>query len=122
MDRSFESVLSSFAPPVVGILAQHVYGYKPLPKGHVMGIERDRENAESLGKALYTAIGIPMAICTLVYSFLYCTYPRDRDRARMDALVVSENHDFGHKSVIDGREESVDFVDNDKQRLLKLQI
>ncbi|KAG4959015.1 hypothetical protein JHK87_035648 [Glycine soja] len=33
MDRSFESIPSSFSPPVVGILAHHVYGYKPIPEG-----------------------------------------------------------------------------------------
>ncbi|KAK4264902.1 hypothetical protein QN277_026021 [Acacia crassicarpa] len=92
LDRSFESVLASFAPFIVGILAQHVYGFKPIPKGtsDSFQIETDRENATSLAKALYTAIGIPMAICCFIYSFLYCTYPRDRERARMVALVESE--------------------------------
>ncbi|KAL5053467.1 hypothetical protein RYX36_034149 [Vicia faba] len=94
LDRSFESILASFAPPVVGILAQHVYGYKPIPKGssNSVEIETDRENAASLAKALYTAIGIPIAICCVIYSFLYCTYPRDRERARMVALEESEMH------------------------------
>lgn len=94
LDRSFESILASFAPPIVGILAQHVYGYKPIPKGSSdsVEIETDRENAASLAKALYTAIGIPIAICCVIYSFLYCTYPRDRDRARMVALEESEMH------------------------------
>nr|XP_023875647.1 uncharacterized protein LOC111988115 [Quercus suber] len=92
LDRSFESILASFAPPVVGILAQHVYGYKPVPKGSsdAVEIETDRENAASLAKALYTAIGLPMAICCSIYSFLYCTYPRDRERARMQELIESE--------------------------------
>ncbi|KAK9990224.1 hypothetical protein SO802_025209 [Lithocarpus litseifolius] len=92
LDRSFESILSSFAPPVVGILAQHVYGFKPVPKGSsdAVEIETDRENAASLAKALYTAIGLPMAICCSIYSFLYCTYPRDRERARMQELIESE--------------------------------
>ena len=47
LDRSFESILGSFAPPIVGILAQHVYGYKPFPKGSTNSeeIETDRENA-----------------------------------------------------------------------------
>lgn len=147
MDRSFESILASFAPPVVGILAQHVYGYQPVAKGSTNSkvIETDRENAASLGKALYTAIGIPMAICCTIYSFLYCTYPRDRDRARMDALVESEMQQIEeenstafeeysplHISVhadenekertvigIDyGADGSVDFDENDEQRLL----
>ncbi|KAK3019878.1 hypothetical protein RJ639_004186 [Escallonia herrerae] len=89
LDRSFESVLSSFAPPVVGILAQHVYGYQPVGEGSE-DIATDRGNAASLAKALYTAIGIPMALCCFIYSFLYCTYPRDRERAKMEALIESE--------------------------------
>ncbi|XP_019462832.1 PREDICTED: uncharacterized protein LOC109361746 [Lupinus angustifolius] len=92
LDQSFESILASFAPPIVGVLAQRVYGYKPVPEGSSdsVEIETDRENAASLAKALYTAIGVPMAICVLIYSFLYCTYSRDRERARMVALVESE--------------------------------
>ncbi|GAB2283405.1 hypothetical protein Dimus_017920 [Dionaea muscipula] len=92
LDRSFESILSSFAPPVVGILTQRVYGYKPSPKAssHSAVIEIDRGNAASLAKALYTAIGVPMAVCCSIYSFLYCTYPRDRERAQMQALIESE--------------------------------
>ncbi|KAK7247430.1 hypothetical protein RIF29_42313 [Crotalaria pallida] len=92
LDQSFESILASFAPPVVGVLAQRVYGYKAIPKGssESVEIETDRENAASLAKAIYTAIGVPMAIVCLIYSFLYCTYPRDRERAKMVALVDSE--------------------------------
>lgn len=92
LDRSFESILSSFAPPAVGILAQHVYGYKPIPKGSSESQEilTDRENAASLAKSLYTAIGIPMALCCIIYTLLYRTYPRDRERAQMDALIESE--------------------------------
>ncbi|RVW57554.1 hypothetical protein CK203_093089 [Vitis vinifera] len=80
LDRSFESILASFAPPVVGILSQRVYGYKPIPEGSTDSaqIETDRENAASLAKALYTAISIPFVVCCLIYSFLYRTYPRDR--------------------------------------------
>ncbi|XP_043721414.1 uncharacterized protein LOC122668911 isoform X2 [Telopea speciosissima] len=92
LDRSFESILASFAPPVVGFLAQRFYGYKPAPKGasKSVEVERDRENAASLAKALYMAIGIPMSLCCLIYSFLYCTYPKDRERASMHALIESE--------------------------------
>ncbi|XP_039171542.1 uncharacterized protein LOC104451433 isoform X1 [Eucalyptus grandis] len=92
LDRSFEAILSSFAPPLVGILAQNVYGYKELPRGSTESqeIETDRENAASLARALYAAVGIPMSLCCVIYSFLYCTYPRDRERARMEALIESE--------------------------------
>ncbi|TYH99384.1 hypothetical protein ES332_A11G062600v1 [Gossypium tomentosum] len=81
LDNSFESILASFAPPIVGILAQLVFGYKPIPEGSSdsIEIETDRENAASLAKALYTAIGIPMAIY--------------RETARMQALIDSELQD-----------------------------
>ncbi|EHA8586849.1 hypothetical protein COCNU_scaffold001054G000120 [Cocos nucifera] len=92
LDRSFESILASFAPPVVGMLAEHVYGYRPVSDGSGEGatVEIDRENAASLAKALYTAIAIPMSLCCSIYSFLYHTYPRDRERARMESLIASE--------------------------------
>ncbi|XP_039007976.1 uncharacterized protein LOC120135871 [Hibiscus syriacus] len=94
LDNSFESILASFAPPIVGILAQCLYGYKPIPEGSSdsIEIETDRENAASLAKALYSAFAIPLAVCCFIYSFLYCTYPRDRERARMEALIESEMH------------------------------
>ncbi|KAL4382196.1 hypothetical protein AHAS_Ahas04G0209300 [Arachis hypogaea] len=85
LDRSFESILALFAPPFVGLLAQHIYGYKPIPKG--LSDSVDRENTASLAKILYTTTRIPMIICCSIYSFLYCTYPRDRERVRMIALV-----------------------------------
>ncbi|KAJ4953445.1 hypothetical protein NE237_030277 [Protea cynaroides] len=92
LDQCFESILASFAPPAVGFLAQHFYGYKPTPKGASKSdeVERDRENAASLAKALYMAIGIPFSLCCLIYSFLYCTYPRDKERALMHSLIESE--------------------------------
>ncbi|KAB1210263.1 hypothetical protein CJ030_MR6G013342 [Morella rubra] len=94
LDRTFETVLSSFAPTVVGILAQQVYGYRPVPKGssNSAEIEADRQNAASLARALYTPIGIPMVIYWCIYCLLYRTYPIDRERARMTALIESELH------------------------------
>lgn len=95
LDRSFESVLSSFAPPIVGLLAERVYGYRPNDKGG--SVEQDRENAASLAKALYTSIAIPFIVCTAIYSFLYCSYPRDRERARMQSLIESELQQMEHE-------------------------
>ncbi|KAL6846664.1 hypothetical protein ACP4OV_024112 [Aristida adscensionis] len=92
LDRTFESILASFAPPAVGFLSQHVYGFKLDGEGSSGGssVEQDRENAASLAKALYTAIAIPMVICSSIYSLMYRTYPRDRERARMHCLIQSE--------------------------------
>jgi hypothetical protein len=81
LDRSFELVLSSFAPTIVGMLAERVYGYRPNDNGE--SVEQDWGNAAFLAKALYTSIAIPFIVCSAIYSFLYCSYPRDRERARM---------------------------------------
>jgi hypothetical protein len=89
-------VLSSFAPPIVGLLAERVYGYRPNDKGE--SVEQDRGNAASLAKALYTSIAIPFIVCTAIYSFLYCSYPRDRERARMQSLIESELQQMEHES------------------------
>lgn len=96
LDRSFESVLSSFAPPIVGLLAERVYGYKPNDKGE--SVQQDRKNAASLAKALYTSIALPFIVCVAIYSFLYCSYPRDRERARMQSLIESELQQMEHES------------------------
>ncbi|CAN6174130.1 unnamed protein product [Urochloa humidicola] len=111
LDGTFESVLSSFAPAIVGLLAQRVFGYKPDDKGK--SAQRDRENAVSLAKALYASIAIPFAVCTSIYSFLYCSYPRDRDRARMQFLAESELRAMEHGSSClgDGNGESDGEVD-----------
>ncbi|KAI3783253.1 hypothetical protein L1987_42329 [Smallanthus sonchifolius] len=101
LDRSFESILSSFAPPIVGTLAQHVYGYIPIEKGSE-NIATDRDNATSLAKALYVSIGVPMALCCFIYSFLYRTYSRDREQAQMEALIEAEMETMG-SGPMDGR-------------------
>jgi len=137
LDCSFESILSSFAPPIVGILAQHVYGYKPLSAGLSDSaiIKTDRENAASLAKALYTIMAVSMVICVSIYSFLYCSYPRDRERAKMQALIDSELQqmeandscqlDFSEKRKLDveyAGNDSLDFDENDGKHLLPQQV
>ncbi|GLT37214.1 hypothetical protein SLA2020_115460 [Shorea laevis] len=101
LGRSLESILSSFAPPVVGY-------NNPLHKGssEPEEIATDRGNAASLAKALYTAVGLPMALCCLIYSFLYSTYPRDRERARMEALIESEMQEILTNQLPEGGEYS----------------
>ncbi|KAJ6366153.1 hypothetical protein OIU77_002684 [Salix suchowensis] len=82
LDNSFETL---------AFLAQRLYGYKvPKTSSDSVKVETDRENAESLAKALFLSFVIPMSICVFIYSFLYWSYPRDRERARMNALIESE--------------------------------
>ncbi|KAL5201582.1 hypothetical protein ABZP36_035936 [Zizania latifolia] len=90
LDRTCEAVLASFAPPVVGILAERLYGYelaRPAARAAAAAVETERRNAVSLAKALYTTIAVPMVLCCLIYSFLYCTYPRDRETAQAEATA-----------------------------------
>ncbi|KAK9713450.1 hypothetical protein RND81_06G027900 [Saponaria officinalis] len=105
-DCAFESILNSFGPPLVGILAQHVYGYKPTPKTSSDSTEMkttiDRENGSALAKAINITFTVTMSACCAIYSLLYCTYPRDRERARMQALVDSEMLQM--KDVSDGQQ------------------
>ena len=78
-------MLASFAPTFVGLLAEKMYNYK-IEDGMRSSVDDpkiNQANAVSLAKALYTAVAIPMALCCSIYSFLYCTYPRDRDRAKI---------------------------------------
>ncbi|KAJ4799671.1 Major facilitator superfamily protein [Rhynchospora pubera] len=89
LDRSLETILASFAPPTVGFLAEKVYGFK-IGDNMSDNPETNQENAASLAKAMYTAVGISMSLCCLIYSFLYCTYPRDRERAKMNYELASE--------------------------------
>ncbi|XP_062196507.1 uncharacterized protein LOC133899532 [Phragmites australis] len=88
LDKCFEAVFASFASPIVGVLAERVFGYKPVSSD--TSVDTDRENATALAKAVYTEIAVPMAICCLTYSFLYCTYPRDRQRAQRHLLMASD--------------------------------
>lgn len=85
-------MLASFAPPLVGVLAEKYYGYIPPQPGrdHAAELLIDKENALSLSKALYTAIGFPLTLCCLIYTCLYWTYPKDRDRAHALALAEAQ--------------------------------
>ncbi|CAM6112254.1 unnamed protein product [Calypogeia fissa] len=91
LDQAFEAVLASFAPPIVGLLAENVYGYVPKEGADELAV--DKVNAVALAKALYTAVGIPFVLCAVIYSGLYWTYPRDRDRVReMQTYIQDDAH------------------------------
>jgi hypothetical protein len=87
LDRCFETVFASFAPPLVGILAERVFGYQPAASGR--SVEADRENAAALGMAVFAEIAVPVAVCCLAYTGLYWTYPADRQHAQTAALQAS---------------------------------
>jgi hypothetical protein len=87
-------MLASFAPTIVGLLAEQIFGYKIGDGMRSDDPKVNKENAASLAKSLYTAVAIPMALCCSIYSFLYCTYPRDRNRVKIYSQIVSEIQDM----------------------------
>ena len=113
LDKCFEAVFASFAPPIVGVLAERVFGYKPVSSD--TSVDTDRENAAALAKAVYTKIAVPMAICCLTYTALYWTYPADKRRAQMAALqAASEVQDddceasvAAHAAAADGLDQAL---------------
>lgn len=80
LDRFCESFSSSFASPLVGVLAQKLYGFNFTSIGTGNQVVDD-QNAVSLAKAMYAIYTIPMVISFSIYASLYSTYPRDRDEA-----------------------------------------
>ena len=81
LDMFVENVVASFGTPVVGILAERVFGYQPAASG--TSVDVNRENAAALGKAVFAEVAVPITVCCLTYSALYWTYPRGQ-AARAD--------------------------------------
>ena len=88
LDWCLESVFASFGSPVVGILAERVFGYQPVTPG--TSVDADRKNAAALGKAVFAEVAVPITVCCLTYSALYWTYPADRQLAQIAALQAAE--------------------------------
>lgn len=88
LDRFCESFSSSFASPLLGVLAQKLYGFHFTSKGTGNQVV-DGQNAVSLAKAMYVTYSIPMVIAFSIYTALYWTYPRDRDEAQNASKLKS---------------------------------
>lgn len=79
-DRSFEGALAACAAPVVGIVAQRVFGFQgSVSEGRG---RTEQGNAEALGDSLLLCLLVPWTFCFVFYTGLYWTYPRDRNFAR----------------------------------------
>ncbi|XP_059456079.1 uncharacterized protein LOC132186235 isoform X1 [Corylus avellana] len=82
-DRAFEGSFSSFAAPLVGILAEKIYGYDSKSVDPVSGSARE---ALALSKGLLSMMAIPFGLCCLFYTPLYHFFRRDREQARLATL------------------------------------
>ncbi|KAL3698483.1 hypothetical protein R1sor_012559 [Riccia sorocarpa] len=97
LERAFASLVSAFGPPITGILSERVFGYVHVAKGSSASAEGmvDRANAVALGKAIFSAMGVPFFFCCLIFFLLYNNYPRDRDKVRSEMYVMDSDLDSG---------------------------
>ncbi|PWA80151.1 major facilitator superfamily domain protein [Artemisia annua] len=79
-DRAMEGSFSSFAAPIVGILAEKVYGYNPKSVNPTAGSTGE---ALALSKALFSMMAVPFGMCSLFYTPLYWVFKHDRDSVRI---------------------------------------
>ncbi|KAK6922755.1 Major facilitator superfamily [Dillenia turbinata] len=86
-DRAFEGSFSSFAAPIVGLLAEDIFGYDP--KSVIPGSSSPRE-ALALSKGLLSMMTVPFALCSLFYTPLYTVFGRDRENVRLASLKEAE--------------------------------
>jgi hypothetical protein len=83
--RSFETALAAVGTPLVGIIAEQLYGF---PTNSPTYECRDGQpidsntshvgKAEALGNALLVCMVVPWMLCLAIYSLLHWTYPQDR--------------------------------------------
>ncbi|KAE9466939.1 hypothetical protein C3L33_01154, partial [Rhododendron williamsianum] len=86
-DRAFEGSFSSFAAPIVGIIAEKIYGYDPKSVDLVSGSPRE---AYALSRGLFSMMAVPFGLSCLFYTLLYRFFWRDRDNARMASFKGRE--------------------------------
>ncbi|XP_043709673.1 multidrug resistance protein 2-like [Telopea speciosissima] len=79
-DRAFEGSFSSFAAPIVGMVAEKVYGYDSKSANLVSGSAKE---AFALSRGLLSMMAVPFGLCSLFYTPLYRIFGRDRDSARL---------------------------------------
>lgn len=76
--------LAALGAPVVGIIAESIFGYDASGAGKKdtpMPPAERAANARALGNGIFVVVAIPFVVCAAIYSLLYRAYPRDRARA-----------------------------------------
>merc|ERR1719162_2267046 len=79
LDSALEGASAAlFGTPVVGYLAEHVFGYQSS-LGQVSGMSKElrMQNQQALATAMIWTTVIPWMVCFLGFSFLHGTYPAD---------------------------------------------
>lgn len=84
-DRCFEGAVAACAAPLVGLVAEGVFGYdaaRTVARGDRGDDAADAANAAALGHSLLFCLCVPWTLCFLIYFGLYRTYPADRARLK----------------------------------------
>ena len=79
VDRLFEGSVAATGTLIVGLIADHLFGYDKNANATISGTVN---NVYALSYAMLIATVVPWVICLLFYSFIYFTYPKDRDAAK----------------------------------------
>lgn len=88
--RSFENSIAACAAPVVGLLAERVFGFTGVLNDDALKDETlRRHNAAALGSSLLACMTVPWSLCLLAYSALHWFYPKDRAMAKTWASSTS---------------------------------
>eukprot|EP00250_Pteridium_aquilinum_P033859 c6503_g1_i1 orf=441-1865(-) len=95
-DRAFEGSFAALAAPVVGLLAEKVYGYRV---DKVIPDSGSQVEALALSRGLFTVMAIPFALCCLFYTPLYITYRRDYTDVNSPGYSVDE--EGAHKRALE---------------------
>ncbi|KAL3675576.1 hypothetical protein R1sor_025524 [Riccia sorocarpa] len=77
-DRALEGSFAAMAAPIVGLLAENVYGYRPHQLIPDAGSPIE---ARALSRGLCTVMAVPFGLCCFCYTFLYGTYQKDKEEA-----------------------------------------
>eukprot|EP01024_Parvocaulis_polyphysoides_P057588 TRINITY_DN6137_c2_g2_i2.p1 TRINITY_DN6137_c2_g2~~TRINITY_DN6137_c2_g2_i2.p1 ORF type:complete len:468 (-),score=20.47 TRINITY_DN6137_c2_g2_i2:1666-2901(-) len=103
-DRSFEQAIASFAPAIVGSLAHRVFDFQGSAEIHPDDPIIDQQNAHALRRAMMFCMIVPWTYCLIVYTGLYWTYPKDKERSK----AMNKSHDIELSRLIAERQDQQD--------------
>lgn len=78
---------SAFGAPMVGILAEKIYGYDPKSVDPTKG---SIPEAMALSKGLFSMMAVPFGLCCLFYTPAHLSFRRDRLNVRLASLKETE--------------------------------
>ena len=91
-DRSFEGAVGATAAPLVGLVAEKVFGYHgSLGQEVAPDPAVTLANARALGNSMLILLLVPWGLDFIFYCFLYFTIEKDRERSRNMGRLLTAN-------------------------------